>query len=214
MRYRYFLWDFDGTLFDTYPAIVRAFQHALGEFGREAGGEEIYLKMMDTIPQAVRHYTERFELGPAFGQRFKRLQRPYETAMAAPFPGARAFCQRVVEAGGKNYLYTHRNAEAILYLKRYGLDLYFEDYVTSEDGFPPKPAPDAVAFLLNRHQLDPGQSVMIGDRRIDILAGKNAGIGGGYFDPLERGGVPEADFSVRSMEELTRWLLPAEGASR
>jgi beta-phosphoglucomutase-like phosphatase (HAD superfamily) len=33
MRFRYLLWDMDGTLFDTYPGINRAVVEAFAEFG-------------------------------------------------------------------------------------------------------------------------------------------------------------------------------------
>jgi HAD superfamily hydrolase (TIGR01509 family) len=34
--FRNIIWDVDGTLFDTYPAIVGAFKAALHELGKEA----------------------------------------------------------------------------------------------------------------------------------------------------------------------------------
>ena len=33
MKYRHLIWDFDGTLFDTYPRICRAYQKALADAG-------------------------------------------------------------------------------------------------------------------------------------------------------------------------------------
>ncbi|HAX98844.1 MAG TPA: phosphoglycolate phosphatase, partial [Candidatus Atribacteria bacterium] len=35
MKYTEYIWDFDGTLFDTYPVMVKAFQRALRELGIE-----------------------------------------------------------------------------------------------------------------------------------------------------------------------------------
>lgn len=209
MTYKHFFWDFDGTLFDTYPAIVAAFQSALREFGVEGDSDDIYHLMMTTITYAVEVYTERYHLGPAFKQRFRRLQRPFEQAMAKPFPGLRAVCQEIVSKGGKNYLYTHRDSEAILYLKRYGVDMYFTDYVTSDDKdkFPPKPAPDALLALMARNGVSPKEAVMIGDRSIDILAGKNAGMTGCYFDPQHSGLVTEGDFIIHALSELLKLQL-------
>ena len=34
MLYRHFVWDFDGTLFDTYPRMTKSFQHALAARAR------------------------------------------------------------------------------------------------------------------------------------------------------------------------------------
>jgi phosphoglycolate phosphatase-like HAD superfamily hydrolase len=34
----YLLWDFDGTLFDTYPPLVHAIEQGAGRMGRERAG--------------------------------------------------------------------------------------------------------------------------------------------------------------------------------
>ena len=39
------IWDFDGTLFDTYPLMARCLQRALADAGQEAGCEEIRAQM-------------------------------------------------------------------------------------------------------------------------------------------------------------------------
>ena len=36
MRYRHIIWDFDGTLFDTYPVMARAFTETMNEAGYPA----------------------------------------------------------------------------------------------------------------------------------------------------------------------------------
>ena len=33
MRYKHIIWDFDGTLLDSYPAMVRAFVAAAADYG-------------------------------------------------------------------------------------------------------------------------------------------------------------------------------------
>ena len=40
---RNYIWDFDGTLFDTYPAMVDGAQQALKDFGINMDKKEIYL---------------------------------------------------------------------------------------------------------------------------------------------------------------------------
>ena len=93
-------------------------------------------------------------------------------------------------------------------LEQDGLWSLFSDGVTSEDGFPHKPAPDALRCLLARNAIDPTEAAMVGDRDIDIEAGNNAGIRGVLFDP--DGFYPglRADLRAGSMAELTRLLLP------
>ncbi|HGF7826226.1 TPA: HAD hydrolase-like protein, partial [Enterococcus faecium] len=40
-----YIWDFDGTLFDTYPAMVDGAWQALKDFGISMDKKEIYFKM-------------------------------------------------------------------------------------------------------------------------------------------------------------------------
>lgn len=53
-----------------------------------------------------------------------------------------------------------------------------------------------------RNNAEPGECAMVGDRDIDILAGRNAGMRGVLFDP--DGFYPDlkADWRVSSMAEL------------
>ena len=47
-----FIWDFDGTLLDTYPNITGYLRRALLDFGYDVPQEEILEKMLVTIPGA------------------------------------------------------------------------------------------------------------------------------------------------------------------
>ena len=58
--------------------------------------------------------------------------------------------------------------------------------MTGEDGFPLKPAPDALNALIKRNGLKKDACLMLGDRDIDIGAGVNAGIGTLLYDDENR----------------------------
>ena len=68
----------------------------------------------------------------------------------------------------------------------YGLNGLFTDVVTGEDGFPLKPAPDALNALMERNGLKKDACLMLGDRDIDIGAGVNAGIRTLLYDDENR----------------------------
>ena len=51
-----------------------------------------------------------------------------------------------------------------------------EEVIGIDRNFPRKPAPDSLNDLIQRHQLKKSETIMIGDRRLDIEAGKNAGV--------------------------------------
>ena len=61
---------------------------------------------------------------------------------------------------------------------------YFTEVVTALDGFPRKPDPAAILYLLEKYHLSPAASFYVGDRSLDVEAANNAGIGSILFlDP-------------------------------
>ena len=199
---KHYLWDFDGTLFDSYPALTEAFRRALAAYGVTASTDEIFREMIISIPYAWSMYQSRYDLPDSFMPRFRELQKQLEPGMLVPMPGAMEICEKIVQKGGKNYLYTHRDGMAVTFMKSCGMDRLFTGFVTSEDQFPPKPAPDAVLHILKTYGIDPKEAVMIGDRPIDVQAGKNAGIYGCFFDSGHTGTDGGADWIIESLEEL------------
>ena len=91
--------------------------------------------------------------------------------------------REIVRQGGRNYLFTHRGPSALRCLKDDGLADCFTDHVIRPDGFPAKPAPDALMYLMEKHGVNQQSAVMVGDRQLDLDAGKNAGIETVLFDP-------------------------------
>lgn len=187
MRFRHWFWDFDGTLFNTYPRIVRAFQKALRQMKIEAADEEVLTLAKKTLVDASRFY------GGEEGER-QLLDLYYEHAeeegpdTLRPYQGLEAVLAFIADHGGQSYLYTHRDHTGPEALEREGLLKYFADAVTGDDGFPSKPAPDALLHLAGKHGLDLRECVMVGDRPIDLDAGINAGMESILFD--EDGSYP------------------------
>jgi phosphoglycolate phosphatase-like HAD superfamily hydrolase len=48
------IWDFDGTLFDTYPGMIYAFKRALGDSGFEVSENEILKYMKVSVTDLVK----------------------------------------------------------------------------------------------------------------------------------------------------------------
>ena len=66
--------------------------------------------------------------------------------------------------------------------------------------FAQKPSPDAVNWICETYGLDKSETVMIGDREIDVLSGKNAGVSGCLFTKKENV-ESKADFIIRDIIE-------------
>ena len=201
-----FIWDFDGTLFDTYPHINRALGEILEGFGVKADPEESMALLKNSIGAAVRHYMETYQL-PDFWEHFDALEGRYTLAKSKPFPEILAVCREITRRGGRNFLYTHRDHIALEVLESRGPLSLFAGWVTKEDNFPSKPAPDALQAMMKRWNIPKETAVMIGDRPIDALAGRNAGITGILWD--EDGRFPSYQDTprVQTVLELKEFLL-------
>ena len=80
----------------------------------------------------------------------------------------------------------------------------FDYCVTSENNFAAKPSPEAMNHIVEVNGLDRNETVMIGDREIDVLAGKNAGTYGCLYtlSPKETA----ADFVVDDIYKVTELI--------
>ena len=70
--------------------------------------------------------------------------------------------------------FSHRNHLVLDILDKAEIASYFTEVVTSENGFARKPSPDSFLYLINKYDIKHG--LVIGDRQIDIEAGRAAGL--------------------------------------
>ena len=75
-------------------------------------------------------------------------------------------------------------------------------------GFPLKPAPDAIEFLLKKFDISPANAFMVGDNYTDLAAAENAGIRSIFclYGIGEKQNF-SADMEIESFAELTNYLL-------
>ncbi|MBR6184703.1 MAG: HAD-IA family hydrolase [Clostridia bacterium] len=184
MLYRHFFWDFDGTLFDTYGRITRASVNALEDLGAAASFDQVYPVVKRSLTTCYERFAAPLGIShETFLDAYHAHSESEGASSIRPYPGAKEALEAIVLSGGRNYLYTHRGGSAQQWMDHYGFTPLFCDQVTRWDPFPLKPAPDALNYLCEKHRLDKRECVMIGDRDIDLDAGKNAGMACALFDP-------------------------------
>ncbi len=204
------IWDIDGTLFDTYPAMIAAFQEALADFGKQVQAEEVDPLARVSIPHCIRVLAGKYGIAEdALTEKFLGHYRAKPKTDQPPFEGAAAVCREIVCAGGANLVVTHRlrwSTEELL--RVHELENLFVDIAAGDEGYPKKPDPGAFLALIERNRLDPAVTATIGDREIDIQAGKAAGLVTCLFGD-GAGGI-EADFYFTNYQELMNYLLGGE----
>ena len=208
MRYRHFIWDFDGTLFDTYPRMVRCFDHALRQCGVVANEDEILRRIKVSVGSALTYFRQAYSIDPSFDfmAAYSACDHTLPAAAMRPYPGMPELIRQTHELGAHHHLYTHRDQAAFEALEHYQILDRFEGRITSQDPFPKKPAPDALLSLIARGLVDPASACMIGDRDIDVEAAHNAGIDGCLFDPERFYEAYDTPLRVHTVPELLAWI--------
>lgn len=186
-------------LFDSYPHITSAFLKALGEFGKDANYDEAKALLEITFAHAFEHY----DVSEEEKEVFRKYEHNYNLRpIAVPFENTYKVLETLFNSGKKHFLYTHRGNETSQhYLEAYGMKKFFTAFVDSSMKFPSKPAPDAVNWICDTYGLDRNETVMIGDREIDVLSGKNAGTYGCLFTKKDDN-ESSADFIIKDISEV------------
>ena len=103
------------------------------------------------------------------------FQIPLETQPVFPF--VKEVCLYILAKGGQNFILTHRRRVSLERLIQFhAMQAYFTASVTKDDGYPDKPDPQGLKSIITQYGLPPSQVMMIGDRELDVQAGKNAGV--------------------------------------
>ncbi len=205
--FRHIIWDFDGTLINTYPAINKAFQDGLADLG--ATEELPYIAKLTLISLghclktlADRHAVTEEALEEQFGMHYYSMGPETQK----PYPGVPDICKAIVERGGSNFIFTHRGTEGMnRLLKAHQLDGYFKECLSIDQGYPKKPDPQAFVHLIETHGLERDEVLAIGDRELDVKAGQAAGLTTCLFSESGEAPIP-TDYTICSYVKLTQIL--------
>ena len=177
MRILDLIWDFDGTLFDTYPPMCRDLRAAMAALGHDFTVEELLEQFTQSRGKVLAYCAGKTGLtAEQVDGHYRAYVAEHGHPEAHPFPYVVEFLAKFQAAGGRNFVFTHRSGSVHEYLTREGLTQYFADVVSAGTTFERKPAPAGNLYLMEKHGCDPARTMAVGDRELDILAAKNAGI--------------------------------------
>ncbi len=201
MNYKHLIYDFDGTLSDTYPCFTETVLQMLKNHGLSGDYKTVYDNLKVSVGHALRH--SGFTSDPAeLRQEFHVVHDELALKIQKPYPEAEEILRYAMAQGHKNYLYTHSGKIVKVLLEQWGIADCFEDIIDSTMKFPTKPAPDALNYLCEKHGLDKKDCIMIGDRDIDTDCGRNAGMKGCLFDPEHYYDDSDVDYRIENLLEL------------
>lgn len=189
-RFQGLVFDLDGTLVDSMPLHLAAWEHASREFGFKFDGDWFYeLGGMPSRKIALLVAEEQqIALDPLDVTRCKTAHYVANLHKATVFPAMLELVQAHhghlpmgVGTGSPRI-----NAEAVL--RNTGLDRYFPVVVTADDVIQHKPHPDTFLLVAERLGVEPRGCLVFEDTGIGLAAGQAAGM----QTCLVKDGVPAA----------------------
>lgn len=200
-----YIWDLDGTLLDSYCVIIEGAKCTAREFGVPDEPEEI-LRVVKQGSLSVYLKDLAARTGVSADLLMERY-RFYSHALDDRIPlidGAKETLERLAGCGAEHYVYTHRGDSSGPILERLGILDCFREVVTAAYGFPSKPSGKGVLYLTEKYGLDPRQTWYVGDRALDVLCAKDAGVMAVLLLPEGSYVVPtgQEDLIVRSLREI------------
>ena len=172
-----FIWDLDGTLLDSYEAILSGIEETFAQFSIPYDKEkmrEFILKF--SVQDLLEQVAEERNLDAEVLNQVRAQSLSEKNAQVVLMPGAREVLAWADEAGIQQFVYTHKGDNALTILRDLGLESYFKEILTSQSGFARKPSPEAATYLLDKYELDPENTYYIGDRTLDVEFAQNSGL--------------------------------------
>jgi len=172
-----FIWDLDGTLLDSYEAILAGIEETFAQFDIPYDKAEVRAFILQTsVQDLLEKVGEERGLDADMLNQVRAQSLAEKNAQVVLMPGAREVLAWADKQGIQQFVYTHKGDNSLTILQDLGLDAYFTEILTSQSGFARKPSPEAATYLINKYHLNPEHTYYIGDRTLDIEFAQNSAI--------------------------------------
>ena len=205
--YELFLFDFDGTLFDTYDSSVYVFEEAFRRIGINIDKKDVLAYTREPIRDTYKKLVGSMDGYPSFIDLINELVFSQKVVDMAEIYEDTARILRFLKEKNKLIGIVTSNAKDHLLdvLKRFDLENIFDVIIGNKEESEPKPSPKPILKALETlNYLDKEKVVYIGDSLNDVLAAYNADIDGVLLDRLgEFFNIREFKV-IRSLDEIIR----------
>lgn len=172
-----FIWDLDGTLLDSYEAILAGIQETYDQFDLPFDREEVRNFILRySVKDLLVRDADKYGLDSDELNRVRATSLKEKNTQIPLMTGAAEILDWTAQQGIQNFVYTHKSDNAFQVLEELGVRHHFTEILTSDSGFARKPSPEALLFLIEKYGLDKENTYYIGDRLLDVETAINAGI--------------------------------------
>lgn len=163
------VWDLDGTLIDSYPAIVASLEATYAHYGWVFDRAFLSQYILDySVGQLLRALSQEHSVS------YETLKDYYSSDLKGRdgdlrlFPETLAILAWTKQNGIVNFIYTHKGDNTEHVLKILGIADYFTEVLHSQSGFARKPDREAMDYLVDKYGLDRQATYYVGDRKLDM----------------------------------------------
>lgn len=173
------IFDFDGTLADTAPAIVATFHGTVDSLGLEPRSDAAYRSTigirLEDIPPVL--WPDAGLSGVDFAAEYRRVFNSIKDEVPAVcFPGVLDTLGRLHREGYRMAIASSRSRKSLVdYIGSLGITDYFAMIIGGSDVARGKPAPDPVLLILDSCGWSADRTLTVGDAPVDIEMGRAAG---------------------------------------
>jgi phosphoglycolate phosphatase len=179
MKYNNVLFDLDGTLTDPYLGITNSVKYAINKFNiTEENNNKLKLFIG---PPLVKSFTEHYgfntndaKIAVEYYREYYSTKGIYENKL---YNGIKNVLKTLNEKSVNCIVATSKLEKyAIEVLHNFNIDIYFKDIVGSNVEGTLLEKGDIIRHGIEKNKLEKEKTVMVGDRKYDIIGAKNNGI--------------------------------------
>ncbi len=171
------LFDFDGTLADSYDAITASTNHVRAARGLTSLPDR---EVRRHVGRGLEKLLEDLVPGSDVAENVALYRAHHETVMrdlTRLLPGAREAIVALKGAGRRLGVCSNKKVAFTRdLLDFFGLAPYLDVVLGPDDVPHPKPAPDMVTEALRRLEVAPGEALYVGDMAVDVETARAAGV--------------------------------------
>lgn len=164
-----FVWDLDGTLIDSYGAILHALEATYKHYGWDFERNQVHAYILEySVGQLLDEMAEQGQVIATEVKAFYSADLKQRDEELSLYPDTQAVLEWTRSKGIQNFIYTHKGSDTLVVLEKLGIADYFTEALHGQSGFTRKPHREAMDYLVNRYGLDRAQTYYIGDRKLDM----------------------------------------------
>jgi len=196
------IFDADGTLFDSYEAIVNVLLLVSENHNCNYTYEQ--------IRQIVLNFDSRYflkMLADEYNLDFdelviERKNTDEDLSLITLMPNTKQMLEGLVKKDIELFIYTHRGPSVMQVLKMHGIEGYFKEVIDSSYGLKRKPDPEGIDYLLEKYELNKENTFYVGDRRLDIEVSINSNIKSVFYNSANLNVDLKPDYKIDDLLQL------------